>query len=126
MAQIQDYATAAPEDIEADLGQRLEALRLSQNRNQTQIAEEAGVSRRTITRMENGEGVSLDTLIRVMRALGVVDRFQILLPDPAVRPVDRIRRKGRTRKHARPGAVSDTSPWQWGDESDESAESSND
>ena len=122
MSQSIDYSIASPEQIEADLGRRLEQLRLSQNRNQTQIAEEAGVSRRTITRMENGEGVSLDTLIRVMRALGVVDRMQILLPDPAVRPIDRVRLSGRTRKHARPASAENSSPWQWGDQSDESLE----
>lgn len=120
MAQSFDYQIAAPEDIEAELGRRLERLRLAQNRNQTQIAEEAGVSRRTITRLENGQGVSLDTLIRVMRALGVVDRFQLLLPDADVRPIERIRRKGSARKHARPGAAASSEPWQWAAESDES------
>ena len=99
MAQNIDYSIAAPKDIEAELGRRLEEIRLSQNRNQSQIAEEAGVSRRTITRLENGGGVSLDTFIRVMRALGVVDRFQLLLPDPTIRPIDRVRFKGRERKH---------------------------
>ena len=115
MAQNIDYTVAAPEDIETDIGHRLEELRLSQNRNQSQIAQEAGVSRRTITRLENGEGVSLDTLIRVMRALGVVEHFRMLLPDPAVRPIDRIRLKGRTRKHARPDSSGSAEPWQWED-----------
>lgn len=123
MAQKFDFTIAAPEGIEAELGRRLEELRLSKNRNQTQIAEEAGVSRRTITRLENGEGVSLDTFIRVMGALGVVDRLQMLLPDPTVRPVDRVRLKGSKRKHARPGAADSSGPWQWADESDESRES---
>ena len=116
MAQTFDYDIAAPEDVEAELGRRLEALRLSKNRNQSQIAEEAGVSRRTITRLENGEGVSLDTFIRVMQALEVADRFHTLLPDPAVSPIDRVRLKGRTRKRARPGSNKDAEPWQWADE----------
>ena len=119
MAQKFDYGVAAPQDIEAELGRRLEALRLSKNRNQSQIAQEAGVSRRTITRLENGQGVSLDTLIRVMGALGVVDRFQLLLPDPAIRPIDRVRLKGSQRKRARPSSTSDAGPWQWADEPDE-------
>lgn len=120
MAQKLMFSIAAPEDIEAELGRRLEELRLSQNRNQTQIAQEAGVSRRTITRLENGEGVSLDTFIRVMAALGVADRLQMLLPDPAVRPVDRVRLKGQKRKHARPSMAENQGPWQWADdESDE-------
>lgn len=120
MAQITDYEIAAPEGIEADLGRRVEELRLSKNRNQSQVAEEAGVSRRTITRLENGEGVSLDTFIRVLRALGAVDRLQTLLPDTTVSPVERVRMKGRKRKHARPGSVQETEPWQWADEPEQS------
>lgn len=120
MAQKIDYTIAAPEELEADLGRQVEALRLSQNRNQSQIAEEAGVSRRTITRLENGEGVSLDTFIRVLRALGAVDRLQALLPDPTVSPIERVRLQGRSRKHARPRSDSQAAPWQWADESEPS------
>ena len=118
MAQKIDYDIATPEDVEAALGRRLEELRLSKNRNQTQVAEEAGVSRRTITRLENGGGVSLDTFIRVMRALGVADRFQSLLPDPAIRPIDRVRFRGRERKRARPTSKKQSGPWQWAEEPD--------
>ncbi len=120
MARSIDYEIAAPEDIEADLGRQVEALRLSQNRNQSQVAEEAGVSRRTITRLENGEGVSLDTFIRVLRALGAVEQLRTLLPDPTVSPVERLRLQGRPRKHARPQAAKDSGPWQWADEPEQS------
>lgn len=118
MAQNIDYSLAAPEDVEAALGTRLEELRLGKNMNQSQIAEEAGVSRRTITRLENGGGVSLDTFIRVMRALGVADRFQALFPDPTIRPIDRVRLKGRERKHARPASKMQAGPWQWAEKTD--------
>ncbi|MEZ5914161.1 MAG: helix-turn-helix transcriptional regulator [Parvularculaceae bacterium] len=83
--------------------------------NQTSLANGAGVSRRTITRLENGEGVSLDTLIRVMKALGVADRLEGLLPDPAVRPIERIRLKGRERKRARETARKPAEAWRWGE-----------
>jgi putative transcriptional regulator len=118
MAHKIDYAFAAPGDIESALGERLEALRLSKNINQSTLAAEAGVSRRTITRLENGEGISLDTLIRVMRALGVVERLDILLPDPDVRPVERVRLKGRERKRARAKPVPGKAAWTWGNKPD--------
>lgn len=118
MAQKTDYDLATVEAIEQDLGRRLEALRLAKNINQTQLADEAGVSRRTITRLENGAGVSLDTLIRVMRGLGITDRLATLLPDPAVRPIDRVRMQGHERKRARPQARDDGTPWRWVDDTD--------
>jgi transcriptional regulator with XRE-family HTH domain len=118
MTQKTNYTLAAVEDIERDLGQRLEAIRLAKNINQTQLAEEAGVSRRTITRLENGEGVSLDTLIRVLRALDLSDRLVALLPDPGIRPIDRVRLKGHERKRARPKTNDDATEWRWADKAD--------
>ncbi|MEM7081263.1 MAG: helix-turn-helix transcriptional regulator [Pseudomonadota bacterium] len=121
MAQYEELTTASPEAVERVLGRRLEQLRLAKNINQTTLANEAGVSRRTITRLENGQGTSLDTLIRVMKALGVVHRFDTLLPDPSVRPIDRVRRKGKERQRAREVTASrSTASWQWQDEGSES------
>lgn len=119
MAQKINYALAVSDVIEADLGRRLEDIRLARNINQTQLAKEAGVSRRTITRLENGGGVSLDTVIRVMLALGLAERLEGLLPDPGVRPIDRVRLKGRERQRARPKANEDAAEWQWADDSDQ-------
>ncbi|MDH4126939.1 MAG: helix-turn-helix domain-containing protein [Gammaproteobacteria bacterium] len=119
MAQKIDYLVASPEAIEASLGRRFERLRLSKNINQSALAEEAGVSRRTITRLENGEGVSLDTFVRVMRALGVAERLDALLPDPVTRPVERIRLGGRERQRARTTKSPGTETWHWGPETDD-------
>ena len=115
MAHTMDYELASIDDLQADLGHRLEALRLSRNLQQFQLADEAGVSRRTITRLENGQSVSLDTLLRVMRALGLSSRLATLLPDPAVQPVNRVRLKGKERKRASARAKPPASHWQWAD-----------
>jgi transcriptional regulator with XRE-family HTH domain len=106
---------------EAEIGRRLEGVRLAANVSQAQLAAEAGVSRRTITRLENGGGVSLDTLIRVMQALGLADRLEALVPDPDVRPIDRVRLKGKQRQRARrkaPPQSTGTSGWTWADDND--------
>ena len=115
MAHNFDISTTLPEDIETLLGHQIERSRLASNVTQAQLAAEAGVSRRTITRLENGEGVSLDTFIRVLTALGLVQRIADLLPDPSVSPIQRVRGKGRTRKRARPKANPAPSPWSWED-----------
>jgi len=114
MAQQLDYRFASPEDIESVLGQKLEKIRLSKNINQSTLATEAGVSRRTITRLENGEGITMDTFIRVMQALGIAEHLQTLLPNPAVRPVERVKLGGRERKRARMKQSPKTVPWKWG------------
>lgn len=116
MAYSIDLPSSPISSIEAEIGRRLEGVRLAANVSQAQLAAEAGVSRRTITRLENGGGVSLDTLIRVMRALGIVDRLDALLPDPDVRPIDRIRLKGKQRQRARPLTPTSSAEWTWADD----------
>lgn len=102
--------------IERNLCEKLERIRLLKNITQTQLAEAAGVSRRTISRMENGQGVSLDTFIRVMLALNLADHLDALLPSSEIRPVERVNRK-RERKHASSSrSTRPTGKWEWGDE----------
>ena len=111
-----DFAFAKSDQIEAALCKRLESIRLSRNMTQAKLAEEAGVSPRTIGRLEKGQGVSMDTFIRVMKALRIQQNLEALLPDPAVRPIERIGRSTKERQRARPAKTIDETPtWSWGD-----------
>ncbi len=109
-----DVTFASSEAIEAAIGEQLRAIRLSGNISQAQLAGQAGVSRRTITRLESGDGTSLDTFIRVVQALGLADHLNSLLPTPEVRPIERVRGRGRERQRARPAANQSEPPlWSW-------------
>lgn len=122
MMQKWDFSTASSESIISTLGQRLEAIRLSQNISQADLAAAASVSRSTITRLADGQGISLDSFVRILQALGLGDHLAALLPDPRVRPVDRVRLEGKERQRARARTTSkdilETPGWVWGDEGD--------
>jgi len=114
-----EFSVATSAQIEAALCKRLESIRLSRNITQEQLAEEAGVSTRTIGRLEKGEGVSMDTFIRVMMALNIQQNLEALLPDPNVRPIERVGMGAGERKRARPAKSMDELPgWSWGDGED--------
>jgi transcriptional regulator with XRE-family HTH domain len=107
--------------LEALIGQRLKEQRLRRNLNQTELAERAGLARRTITSIENGNGCTLGTLIRIVRALDLEhllhDLIAPLPPSPlAIREAQRLAEP--TRKHASKPRKKTTSPttWTWGDE----------
>ena len=54
--------------------------RLQQNRTQGEVAEAAGISRSTLSLLERGEGVTLPSLLQVLRVLDllkVMDAFKI-------------------------------------------------
>lgn len=107
-------------NILAALGARLERLRLDRPITQAALARQAGVAKRTLERMEHGESVQLTNLLRVMRALGIVERIDTLVPEPALRPLDLLAREGRRRKRAPSKAKADdpraVEPWTWGED----------
>ncbi len=106
----------SPNTIIATLGRQLNDIRLSQNISQQQLAERAGVSRSTLTRLADGKPISLDSFVRVMQALGLSDHLAALLPDPSVRPVERVRLDGGERQRAGRKSAAAPAPWTWGDE----------
>lgn len=111
-----DFSTATSQQIEGVLCKRLEKIRLSRNITQAELAQQSGVSLRTIGRLENGQGISVDTFIRVLIALSVQQNLEALLPDPTVRPVERINAGGSERRRARSGPVEEVpEKWQWSD-----------
>jgi len=117
MTYKEDFTLASSGQIEVALCRRLEQIRLARNITQLQLANEAGLSLRTIGRLENGQGVSLDTFLRVLIELGVQQNLERLLPDPTVRPVERMGVSGRERRRARPSQSASESPkWTWGDD----------
>ena len=116
-----DFSIASSDVVMQALFARLEDIRLSRNISQAALAEEAGVSRSTMTRLAQGRGISVDSFVRIMQALGLADHLAALLPNPDVRPVDRIRLDGAERQRASPdGRVA--KDWVWKDASKGAAE----
>lgn len=110
-----DFTIASSDAIISALFERIEEIRLSRNISQATLAKEAGVSRSTITRLARGQSTSVDSFVRIMQALGLADHLAALLPNPNVRPVERIRLDGTERRRAssKRKAAGD---WTWGDD----------
>ncbi len=111
------FDTANSNQIENALFERLETIRLARNLTQAQLASMTGLSLRTINRLGKGDGTSLDTFIRVLIALGLQANLATLLPDPAVRPVERMAH-GQERRRARPRNTLSTpdAAWRWAED----------
>lgn len=110
--------------ILSELGARLAQARLERNLTQAQLATQAGISKRTLERMEaGGSAMQLSAFIRACRVLGLLDHFELLLPESAPSPIAQLKLGGRKRRRASgttlppAGQVSAPaqSPWTWGD-----------
>ncbi len=99
----------------SEIGQRVERLRLQRNITQAALAREAGISRRTLVRLEQGEeGVSATTLLRVLRALGLLEHVEQLVPEALPSPLEQLRSQGRRRRRASGSKRDDVAaPWTW-------------
>ena len=110
---------ATDEAILREAGARLARARLDLNRTQASLAEEAGISKRTLERLESGSvAANLSAFLRVCRALGLVERLELLLPEPQPSPIAQLKLRGRKRRRASGESQQKPSPkkWSWGDE----------
>lgn len=112
-----DYQLASSEDVENVLSNKIEEIRLQQNITQDQLAKEAGVSRSTISRLsQQGKGISLDSFIRILQALRLAHKFEVLVPPTQISPLEEIKLKNKpTRKRARIKKKKQKG-WTWSDE----------
>jgi transcriptional regulator with XRE-family HTH domain len=99
----------------AELGARIARRRLDMQLTQAALAEQAGIAKRTLERMEAGEASQLSTLVRVLRVLDAASALDSLLPESGTRPMDLLKQKGRARKRASGKRAAKTTgkPWRW-------------
>ena len=101
-----------------ELGGRLAGARIEHNLTQAALAEQAGVSKRTVERLESGEvATRLSGFLRVCRAFGLLERFETLLPEPVPGPMAQLKQAGRKRQRAtgKKSAPGGFKKWTWGE-----------
>lgn len=64
------------------IGQRLKKARLFKNLTQAKLAQNAGVSERSLRSLENGENIQTDALFRVLGELGYLEDLEMVLSRP--------------------------------------------
>ena len=99
-----------------ELGQRIKDIRVARSLTQKELSVQAGVSFSTIVRIENGEGVNIENLMRVMRVIGLLQNFELLVPEQELMP-DEILKNKKKRKRVFKKADDNQNDWKWGDES---------
>ena len=105
------------EAVLMELGTRIASRRLEMGLTQANVAEQAGVAKRTLERIEAGQTSQLTTLIRVLRVLDAASGLDSLIPESGPSPMDLLQRKGKIRQRAsgRRGAKVADKPWHWDD-----------
>ena len=90
---------STPHELEITLGENIKALRLQKNLDRKSLCEQAGVSVSALRHLEGGQGATLKTLIRIIKALDREGWLSSLAPQVSINPLHMIREK-HTRQRA--------------------------
>ena len=72
------FILATPSEVQRELGSRLRMQRLNQGLPQKELGAKAGLSLGAIRKLERDGSSSLDTLIKVVHALGLITELDEL------------------------------------------------
>lgn len=110
-----DWIALSDADIVKQIGNFVRKNRLKQNITQAKLAKNAGLNRWTISKLENGDSVSLTVLIQILRALDVLyvlNQFEVI---DEISPLEyaRIKRKEKERARSRNSIEKDQEDTGW-------------
>ena len=110
-------AFCSDEKILMEMGERLRAERIRSGVTQAKLAEESGVAKSTVERMEKGESVQFLNLIKILRALNRVSYLDLLLPSKEKTPMEYVNSPAEAdRKRVRISEKHKEYTFKWGDE----------
>ena len=87
--------------IVSKIGEFIKNERLNSNKTQAQLAKEAGINKWTLGQIENGEAITLLSLIQILRALDVLPLLDIFSIKQEISPIELAKKEQNNRKRAR-------------------------
>ncbi|WJV54784.1 helix-turn-helix transcriptional regulator [Prodigiosinella aquatilis] len=85
--------------IAEELGERLKQARLNNDLTQVEVAERAGITRKSVLNAEKGR-VQLDVFVAIMAALNLTEQLERFLPRQQISPLQLSRLQGKKRRRA--------------------------
>lgn len=84
------------------IGKFIQSHRLTQNKTQDRVASDAGISRSTLSLLERGEKIRIDSLIQVLRVLNLLYIMDVFKIQEQISPIEYAKIKKKQRKQASP------------------------
>lgn len=96
------------------IGDRLKQYRVNAGFSQKDLENASGVSVRSISRLEQGASIQLESLIKILSALDLENNINLLIPDQTQRPSFYLNKNTKIKQRVR--KKKETGTFQWGDE----------
>ncbi len=98
-----------------ELGKKIKTYRIMNEMSQQDLEEKSGVSKRSISRLEQGGSVQVDNLFKILIALNLGDNIELLVPDQTKRPSYYLEDKAAKPKRVK-RKTEKKIDFKWGDE----------
>lgn len=102
---MEDIYTLSDTLLSKRIGEKLKAIRLKRNITQQSLAEASSVSISSVKKVENGEIGSFDTLLRILRTLGMLESISALFEEDQLSPSEYYEMVNKAKKQARKRAA---------------------
>ena len=97
-----EWGAMSDKSLMETIGNFIRSHRLNQNKSQNQVAAAAGISRSTLSLLERGEKVRIDSLIQVLRVLDLLYIMDVFKVQDQISPIEYAKLKKKQRKQASP------------------------
>lgn len=95
-----EWLSMSDKSIVSRIGGYIKQQRLIQNKTQEDISEIAGINRWTLSKVENGEPISLITLIQILRALNMLAVLNVFKMEYNPSPIELAKLEKKKRQRA--------------------------
>jgi transcriptional regulator with XRE-family HTH domain len=95
-----NFYTMTNTAVAAELGNRMEALRLERNMTQQALAAEIGITAKSYRQLVAGGG-KLENMVAALRALNALEHLDNFLPAMPPSPLEQLKLRGKQRQRAR-------------------------
>ena len=102
---MDDIYALSDAQIQRRIGDKIKLLRLKQNITQESLATSASISRSSIQKIEGGDIKSFDSLLRILRTLGLLDEISHLCEEEQLSPNEYFELVNAAKKDVRKRAV---------------------
>lgn len=82
------YTPFSDNAVLVEFGKRIANARLNNNWTQAELANKAGVSKSTLEHIEKGQSTQLLNMVKILRAIGLLEQFINIVPEQAPSPME--------------------------------------
>lgn len=110
------YTPFSDNAVLTEFGKRIASSRLNCNWTQADLANKAGVSKSTVEHIEKGQSTQLLNMVKILRALGLLNQFLGAFPEQGPSPmellaVSRKQQASKRKRASKPRATGKTATY---------------